>query len=64
MPGSTVTTACARQQGVGRGREPRRLVHLEAEPVTQRVAERVAEASRRDDVAGERVTFAAGHAGP
>src|SRR6266550_3395497 len=53
-----------RQRAVGRRRQTRRLVHLESETVSQRVAERVAEAARRDDLPGKRVTLPAGHSGP
>ena len=60
-----VTTASSRQRPLSRGRrQPRRLVHLEPEAVAQRVAERLAEAARRDDVAGQRVGLAARHPGP
>ena len=52
-----------RQRRLGGGRQPRRLVHLEAEPVAQRVAERVAEAPGRDDLPRQRVALPAGHAG-
>ena len=62
MPGSTVTTACSGQRRFGRRREPGGLVHLEPEPVAERVAERIAEAPGRDHLAGERVALAAGHA--
>ena len=55
----------ARLERVGRlGREPRRLVHGEPDPVAEAVAEVLAEAGGRDLVARERVGLDAGHAGP
>ncbi len=52
------------RQGIGVGlRESRRFVHLEPEPVTERMAERLAEPPRRDRIARQRVGIPPGHAG-
>ena len=46
------------------GREPRRLVDVEAEAVPEPVAERPGERARLDDAARGRVGLDARHAGP
>src|SRR5205809_2008205 len=54
----------ARRQRIVVGpRKPGRFVHFEPEPVTERVAKRLAESAGRDRIARQRIRFAPAHAG-
>ncbi len=64
MPGSTVTTACCGRGKSDVGASLRRLVHLEAQAVPERVPEGVTESARGYDVTGQRIALAGRHARP
>ena len=64
MPGSIVTTAPTGSVPLGRGAQPGRLMHLQPQAVPQRMPEGVAEPARRQQLPGQRVRLAAGHARP
>ena len=62
MPGSTVTTLPTSSVSVDSAREPRRLVHVQADAVAEAVAEVLAEAGGRRSRRARRVGVDAGHA--